>query len=126
MRRIIAAAIMKDKKILIAKRNYGSLAGFWEFPGGKIEKNEDDVECICREIKEEFSATITVGSYLGEEKFQVDHKPYIMVLYQVEMLDKNLELKVHSEVAWVLKSELCNYQLAPVDEKLARKCFGGD
>ena len=36
MRRIIAAAIVKEDKILIARRKYGSLAGYWEFPGGKV------------------------------------------------------------------------------------------
>ena len=44
MCRIIAAAIVREGKILITKRNYGSLAGYWEFPGEKVEGNEKDAE----------------------------------------------------------------------------------
>lgn len=36
MQRIIAAAIIKHDKVLIAERNYGSLKEYWEFPGGKV------------------------------------------------------------------------------------------
>ncbi|CUN95821.1 CTP pyrophosphohydrolase [[Eubacterium] contortum] len=46
MRRIIAAAIVKENKVLIAKRKYGTLAGYWEFPGGKVEDDETDKECL--------------------------------------------------------------------------------
>lgn len=46
MRRIIAAAIVKENKVLIAKRKYGTLAGYWEFQGGKVENDETDKECL--------------------------------------------------------------------------------
>jgi len=54
MNRIIAAAIVKEGKTLIAKRNYGSLSGYWEFPGGKVEGNETEVGCLKREIYDGF------------------------------------------------------------------------
>ena len=50
MKRIIAAAIYEAGKLLIARRSYGTLKGFWEFPGGKVESGESDEECIKREI----------------------------------------------------------------------------
>lgn len=123
MRRIIAAAIMDENKILIAKRNYGSLAGYWEFPGGKVEPEETDAECICREIQEEFSAKIDVQKYLGEENFQVDSKNYEIVLYQARLLSADVQLSVHSEIAWVCKEDLEKYKLAPVDERLAKNIW---
>uniref|UniRef100_UPI0006D09078 NUDIX domain-containing protein n=1 Tax=Clostridium sp. NkU-1 TaxID=1095009 RepID=UPI0006D09078 len=69
MHRIIAAAIVKEGKTLIAKRNYGSLAGYWEFPGGKVEDNETDVECLKREIMEELSVKLKIEEFLGEQQF---------------------------------------------------------
>lgn len=126
MRRIVAAAIMKENKIMIAKRNYGSLAGYWEFPGGKVEGLETDAECLCREIKEELSTDIVVQEYLGKELFTVDTSRYEMSLYRVELINETCKLHVHSEIAWVDKKELLKYNLAPVDIKLAKKCFGGD
>lgn len=126
MKRIIAAAITADNKILIAKRNYGALKGYWEFPGGKLEKDETDQECICREIKEEFDVEIKVGSYLGRAEFQVDYKNYEMILYEVRLLSKEFKLTVHEEAVWVAKKELLTYKLAPVDEVLVKQCFGGE
>lgn len=123
MRRIIAAAIVDENKILIARRNYGTLAGYWEFPGGKVEQGETDAECICREIWEEFSVKIVVQKYLGEENFQVDNKNYDIVLYQAKLLSADVQLSVHSEIAWVSKEDLEKYKLAPVDEQLAKKIW---
>lgn len=123
MRRIIAAAIMDENKILVARRNYGTLDGYWEFPGGKVEPGETDVECICREIQEEFSTKIVVQKYLGEENFQVDNKNYNIVLYQAKLLSADVQLSVHSEIAWVSKEDLEKYKLAPVDERLAKNLW---
>ena len=54
--KVVAAIIMKDNKILIAKRKKGEFAGMYEFPGGKIEKNESGEEALIREIQEEICA----------------------------------------------------------------------
>lgn len=114
---------MEENKILIARRNYGTLAGYWEFPGGKVEQGETDAECICREIWEEFSAKIVVQKYMGEENFQVDNKNYDIVLYQAKLLSVDVQLSVHSEIAWVGKEDLEKYKLAPVDERLAKNIW---
>ena len=62
MRRIIAAAIVKENKVLIAKRKYGTLAGYWEFPGGKVEDDETDKECLEETIFHQIDFTCTVSS----------------------------------------------------------------
>lgn len=126
MNRIIAAAIVKEGKTLIAKRNYGSLAGYWEFPGGKAEGNETDPECLKREIMEELSVKLKIEEYLGEQRFCVDRKDYTMVLYKAVLLDENFRLSVHSETAWVEKEQLHMFKLAPVDELLVQQgCLEG-
>ena len=51
---VVGAAIVKDGKVLCAQRGEGrSLAGFWEFPGGKIEPHETARQALHREIEEE-------------------------------------------------------------------------
>ncbi len=52
MKEIVAAVIVQDKKVLMVD-NHGNLS----FPGGTIEENESDSECLAREFKEEFSGT---------------------------------------------------------------------
>src|SRR5712691_7915706 len=53
--------ILRDGNVLICRRPHsGSLAGYWEFPGGKCEAGESPLECLKRELLEELSTTATV------------------------------------------------------------------
>ena len=49
---VVAAIIIKDKKIFATQRGYGEFKDGWEFPGGKVEKGETPENAIVREIKE--------------------------------------------------------------------------
>ncbi len=54
MKSVTAAIIVREGRYLLARRSEGqNLAGFWEFPGGKIEANETPKECLIRELREE-------------------------------------------------------------------------
>ena len=63
---VVAALIEKDGKYLIARRSTGSedVMGKWEFPGGKVEKDESEEYAIEREIKEEFEMDIKAIKFL--------------------------------------------------------------
>ena len=50
---VVCGALVIDGKVMIAQRNYGSSKGFFEFPGGKVEKSETKEEALIREWKEE-------------------------------------------------------------------------
>ena len=53
---VAAAALIRDGRVLLARRPEGKpLAGFWEFPGGKLEPNEIPEACLVRELEEELS-----------------------------------------------------------------------
>ena len=66
MMTVVAALIKKDNKVLIAKRSTGdpNVLGKWEFPGGKVENNENEFETIEREIKEEFELVIEAKDFI--------------------------------------------------------------
>lgn len=56
---VVGAAIIKDGEVLCARRGEGkSLAGYWEFPGGKIELHESARQALHREIEEDCSAKL--------------------------------------------------------------------
>ena len=60
---VVAAIIIKDKKIFATQRGYGEFKDGWEFPGGKVEKGETPENAIVREIKEELDTEIKVKEY---------------------------------------------------------------
>ena len=62
---VVGAAIVKDGKVLCAQRGEGrSLAGFWEFPGGKRRDGETPEGCVARECREELDVVLRVGDCL--------------------------------------------------------------
>ena len=64
--KVVAALIEKDGKYLIARRATGdeNVLGKWEFPGGKVELNEDEMVAIEREIREEFELEVKAIKFL--------------------------------------------------------------
>lgn len=122
MIKVVAALIKKDNKILIARRATGdeSLLGKWEFPGGKVEPNEDEYRAIEREIKEEFELNIRAMKFLTNNVFNYPTKTVDLRLYSCEYVSGNFKLHDHSEYKYIDRNELLNYDLAPADIPLAQ------
>jgi mutator protein MutT len=68
---VVAAVVQRGRRVLIAQRQGGPLAGLWEFPGGKREPGESDHEALRREMAEELGISVEVGQCLA----RVDDPP---------------------------------------------------
>lgn len=113
---VVAAAIIKDDKIFCAQRPEGkSLAGYWEFPGGKLEIGESPEEALIREIKEEFDADIEIIDYVNEASYDYDFGTVIMKTFRAKLLSDKLELLEHQDSKWLTSEELNTLEWAPVD-----------
>lgn len=113
---VVAAAIEKDGLIFCAQRPEGkSLAGFWEFPGGKLEEGETPEEALIREIKEEFDSEIEIISYLNEASYEYDFGIVTMKTYLSKLIEGNLELLEHQDSKWLPLDRLMELNWAPVD-----------
>ena len=121
MIKVVAALIEKDNKVLIAKRSTGdpNVLGKWEFPGGKVELDEDELTAIEREIFEEFEIKIKAKEFLINNVCEYPTKTVDLRLYSCEYVNGEFNLHDHSEIAWVNKDELLIYELAPADIPLA-------
>ena len=117
---VVAALIKKENKILIAKRSTGDLIGKWEFPGGKVEPNEDEAHAIEREIFEEFELKIKATNFITNNICEYPTKTIDLRLYKCEYIEGNFKLHDHSEYKWVDKDEILKYDLAPADIPLAK------
>ena len=116
---VVAGIIYKGDKFLIAQRNLKkSQGGYWEFPGGKVEKNETNQEALKREIKEEFNADIEVKEYVGEIIHHYPEKDVKLSFYKANLISETLEILEHEDYKWINKEEKTKYQFAGADEKI--------
>jgi 8-oxo-dGTP diphosphatase len=117
---VTAAIIRANGSVLLARRASGeNLAGFWEFPGGKVENGETSEECLARELQEELGIQTVVGRKCAESSYQYDHGNFRIVAYFVEWLAGDLRPRVHDRVEWVKIRDLGEYQLLPADGPIA-------
>lgn len=113
---VAAAIIHQNGKFLIAKRTANKhMAGFWEFPGGKIENNETPENCLLRELDEELKIKVKVIRYLGEHTHDYGTVNILLKAYLCEFIEGQYTLIDHDEVKWVTIDQLSSYPLAPAD-----------
>ena len=119
---VVAALIIKDNKVLIAKRSTGDseVYGKWEFPGGKVEFGESEKQAIEREIKEEFELVIKAEKFLAHHVCEYPTKIVDLKLYKCHYLAGEFNLHDHFEYKYVDFDDLLKYDLAPADIPLAK------
>ncbi|EKU50047.1 (deoxy)nucleoside triphosphate pyrophosphohydrolase [Staphylococcus massiliensis] len=114
--KVVGAVIFSDNKILCAQRSESmSLPLMWEFPGGKIEKDETDVEALKREIKEEMKCDLEVKDKVTTTTYEYDFGIIELTTYRC-VLNKTLPtLTEHKEIKWLAANELHQLEWAPAD-----------
>ena len=121
--KVVAAILQKEDKILIARKKQGKpLAGYFEFPGGKIEEGETPEESLIRELMEEMNIKIAVKEYIGESIYDYGNDKVISLLgYTAEIIDGEIKLSDHDKYEWVTLEQINNYKIAPADIPLIYK-----
>ncbi len=116
-----AALIDFDGRVLIAERPAGrSMAGLWEFPGGKVDEGETPEAALVRELREELGidtrqsclAPIAFASHAYEE-FHL-----LMPLFACRTWQGTVQPQEGQRLAWVLPARLGDYEMPPADAPL--------
>ncbi len=122
MKIVTAAIIQRQDQILLTRRKPGeNQAGFWEFPGGKLEDHETIQACLERELQEELGVRSKAGDIIAESIHRYEHGQIKLLGIATELIDHKFNLTVHYRAEWVPINHLLNYHLAPADIPIARK-----
>ena len=115
------ALIDVDGRVLLAQRPEGkSMAGLWEFPGGKVEPGESPEAALIRELKEELGID-TWSSCLAPLTFAshaYDDFHLLMPLFACRRWEGTPQPREGQTLAWARGNELRNYEMPPADVPL--------
>jgi 8-oxo-dGTP diphosphatase len=115
------ALIDRDGRVLLAQRPAGkSMAGLWEFPGGKVEPGETPEAALIRELHEELGID-TWSSCLAPLTFASHSYPdfhLLMPVFACRKWQGNLHPKEGQKLAWVRAGDLRSYPMPAADVPL--------
>ena len=124
MKLVLVAAVAlidPDGRVLLAQRPEGkSMAGLWEFPGGKVEAHETPEDCLMRELEEELGIS-TWASCLAPLTFAshaYDDFHLLMPLYACRKWVGIARPREGQRLAWVRARALGDYPMPPADRPL--------
>jgi 8-oxo-dGTP diphosphatase len=119
---VVACALVDpDRRVLIAQRPEGkSLAGLWEFPGGKLEIGESPEDALIRELGEELGISTKTACLapLSFASHSYDNFHLLMPLYVCRKWQGIPQAKEHQALKWVRPQALRDYPMPPADEPL--------
>lgn len=127
MKRVVAALIVNQGKILICQRTrHQTMPLKWEFPGGKIETGEQPRDALRRELEEELG----IDAKIGEEVARIQHKyknggAVELRFYVVHQFRGEIENRIFRDIQWAERKKLPTFDFLEADLELVKRLAGG-
>ena len=118
--RVVAAVIARGDRLLVCQRpTHKRHGGFWEFPGGKCEPGESDVEAARRELLEELGVEV---KDVGPEAFAIHDpgSPFLIAFVPVTIAGEPV-CHEHTALQWGEPHDLAQLPLAPSDRRFVEE-----
>jgi len=127
MKQVVAALIIRDSKILICQRTEDQAMPLkWEFPGGKVERDEDLKDALRRELDEELGIDAVIGRKVAAiQHTYANGTSLALYFYRVDQFKREIQNRIFHDVRWVDRQELPTYDFLEADVKLVRDISAG-
>jgi 8-oxo-dGTP diphosphatase len=113
---VTCAIILFENKILVTQRSEKmKLPLKWEFPGGKLEDDESEIDCVKREIKEELNIEIDIQQKLNNSQYNYETFGINLIPFVANYISGEITLSEHKAFKWLNKSELLELDWAEAD-----------
>lgn len=116
---VVGVVVAKNQHILMAKRPANkSLAGLWEFPGGKVEAGEQPYQALCRELHEEVGIRVQQATPLLQFQHTYTDRVVDLDVWLVDSFDGDAFGREGQLIRWVLPDELDNYAVPDANKAI--------
>lgn len=113
---VVGAAIVRDGRVLACARvDQAEVSGRWEFPGGKLELGESELEALVREVEEELGVRVEVGERVGGDVPMRGGWAVLRVYLASLVGDETPRALEHEELRWLAPDELGSVDWMPAD-----------
>ncbi len=121
---VVAGIITNEADlVLIAKRPEGKpLAGYWEFPGGKLEAGESGMDALRRELREEINVNVLEAIPWFSIQHQYPNKKVSLEVWQVQGFEGAPIGNEGQEIRWVTREALSNYHFPEANTEIIKRC----
>lgn len=119
---VVTGFLKKNGLILIGQRPDGhSLAGQWEFPGGKIEIGEFPEDALKRELREELGIEAEIGALRYAHTHNYGDRGIIILFYDVHFWKGETKSQHHTALRWIKPEELKTMEIPEANRKILPK-----
>jgi 8-oxo-dGTP diphosphatase len=117
---VVGAAIIDGDRVLAAQRRLPpSLAGFWEFPGGKVDPGETDEAALVRECREELGVDVILGARIGRDWPIGEHG--VLRVWLAGVVAGEPRPIEHAALRWLTVDELDDVPWIPADRVVVQR-----
>lgn len=127
MKRVVAAVIVQDGKILVCQRTrHQTMPMKWEFPGGKIEEGEQPRDALRRELEEELGIDATIGDEIARIKHEYKGGSSVELrFYLVQEFRREIENRIFRDMQWAHPKDLPSFDFLEADLTLVADLASG-
>jgi len=127
MKRVVAALIEKDGKLLVCQRTrHQTMPLKWEFPGGKIEEGEQPRDALRRELEEELGIDATIGDEVARIQHEYPNGGMVELrFFIIRQYKKEIENRIFREIQWAVPKELPRFDFLEADLTLVNDLAAG-